>query len=226
MSTKTYYPSKSKVTGTLLAKAIFRRFIWQGRIMPAFWTVTSIFSLVINVVLVVLLISLGQQLFTLKQAISVQLVNGLHENFKDMNEAVIDETIVVDDTIPVQFDIPVSTNTRVTLTEPTQIIGAQVAIRSGVINLNAPANIVLPAGTSLPIALDISVHVEETVPVHLEVPVYIELSKTGLGSPFNGLIDVVSPYDSLLMSMDDSWEDTKLCQGQLNYFCEWFLFSK
>ncbi len=223
MTYKPYYPTKSKVTSTLFARAIFRRFIWQGKLMPAFWTVMSVFSLVVNIILIVLLISLGQQLFNLKDALSTQLVNGLHENFKEMNKAVIDETILVDDTIPVRFDLPVSTTTRVTLTEPTQINGAQVSISAGVININAPANIVLPAGTSLPIALDITVPVDESVPVHLDVPVYIELSETGLGTPFSGLIGVVSPYESLLMKMDDSWEDTEICQGPLKYLCEWFL---
>ena len=226
MSYQTYYPTKSRVTATLFAKAVLRRFIWQGKIMPAFWTVMSTISFVVNLILIVLLISIGQQLFNLKEALSDQLVYGLHENFKAMNAAVIDQTIIVDDTIPVRFELLVSTETRVTLTEPTQINGAQVSIAAGVLNINAPANITLPAGTSLPIALDITVPVDETVPVHLEVPVFIQLSETGLGIPFDGLINVVSPYDSLLMSMDDSWEDTELCQGLLKFVCEWFLTPK
>ena len=226
MTDQNYYPTKSRVTATLLARAIFRRFIWQGNIMPAFWTVMSIISFVVNIILIVVLISLGQQLFALKDAVSKQLVEGLHENFKLMNEAVINETIIVNDTIPVQFELPVSTNTRVTLTEPTHINGAQVTINTGVLRINAPADIVLPAGTSLPIALNISVPVDQTVPVHLEVPVYIPLSNTGLGTPFGGLINVVSPYDSLLMNMDDSWENTEICQGPLKILCEWFLFSE
>jgi len=170
-----------------------------------------------------MLISLGQQLFNLKDALYTQLVNGLHENFQAMDKAVIDEIIEVNDTIPVRFELPVSTTTRVTLTEPTQINGAQVSITSGVLNINAPANIVLPAGTSLPIALNINVPVDESVPVSLDVPVYIKLKDTGLGTPFEGLIGVVSPYDSLLLNADDSWEDTKICQGLLGFICNWFL---
>ncbi len=218
-----YYPTKSRVTATLFAKAIFRRFIWQGKMLPAFWTVMSLFSFVVNIILIVMLISLGQQLFNLKDALYTQLVNGLHENFQAMDKAVIDEIIEVNDTIPVRFELPVSTTTRVTLTEPTQINGAQVSITSGVLNINAPANIVLPAGTSLPIALNINVPVDESVPVSLDVPVYIKLKDTGLGTPFEGLIGVVSPYDSLLLNADDSWEDTKICQGLLGFICNWFL---
>ncbi len=223
MAQNQYTPSKSKVTATLLLRAMFRRLFWQGKIMPAFWTIVSIISLVVNVVLIAVLISFGQQLFVLKNTVSDQLVTGLHNNFELMNEAVIEQTIIVDDTIPVQFELPVRTSTRVTLTEPTRIDGAQVNIAAGVLNINAPANIVLPAGTSLPIMLDITVPVSETVPVHLEVPVHIQLSETGLSTPFEGLIDVVEPYDVMLNEAQDSWEETALCQGQLQFLCGWFL---
>lgn len=227
MTKQPYYPTKAKVTTTLLFKAmlqnVFRPIVWQGKFLPAFWTIVSIFSLIMNAVLIAVLVSFGQQLFVLKETVSTQLVTGLADNFKLMNEAVIDETIVVEATIPVEFTLPVKTSTRVVLTEATRIDGAQVNISAGVLNINAPANIILPAGTSLPINLDISVPVKETVPVHLEVPVYIPLSETGLGTPFTGLIDVVKPYDNLLNELDDSWDDTPLCQGDLKFLCGWFL---
>lgn len=223
MAQDQYYPSKSKVTATLLFRAMFRRLFWQGKIMPAFWTIVSIISLTVNAILIVVLISIGQQLFILKNTISEQLVTGLYDNFKLMNEAVIEQTIIVDDTIPVQFELPVQTSTRVTLTEPTRIDGAQVNISASVLSINAPANIVLPAGTSLPIDLDITVPVSETVPVHLEVPVNIPLSETGLSVPFEGLIEVIEPYDVMLTEAQDSWEETALCQGKLQFICGWFL---
>jgi hypothetical protein len=228
MTRKPYYPTKNKVTATLLFKAmlgnVVRPIFWQrGKFLPAFWTIVSVFSLVVNAILIAVLISFGQQLFTLKNTVSTQLVTGLSDNFKLMNEAVIDETIIVDDTIPVEFVLPVKTSTWVVLTEPARIDGAQVNISAGVININAPANIILPAGTRLPIALDISVEVDETVPVHLEVPVYIPLRDTGLGEPFEGLIGVVEPYELMLTELEDSWADTPLCQGDLNFLCGWFL---
>jgi len=207
-----------------MLKNFIRPIFWQkGQFLPAFWTIVSIFSLIVNAVLIGVLISFGQQLFTLKNTVSTQLVNQLSRNFRLMNEAVIEETIIVDATIPVEFVLPVKTSTWVTLTEPTRIDGAQVNISAGVMNINAPANIVLPAGTNLPIALDISVPVEETVPVHLEVPVYIPLSETGLGEPFEGLIGVVEPYELILEDLEDSWSDTPLCQSYLNFLCGWFL---
>lgn len=223
MTQNQYYPSTSKVTATLLIRAMFRRLFWQGKLMPAFWTIVSIISLIVNVILIAVLLSIGQQLFVIKNLVSDQLVTGLHSNFELMNEAVIEQTILVDDTIPVQFELPVRTSTRVTLTEPTRIDGAQVNISAGVLNINAPANIVLPAGTSLPITLDIIVPVSETVPVHLEVPVNIPLKDTGLGTPFSGLIGVVEPYDSLLAGLEDNWEETPVCQGKYKFVCEWLL---
>jgi len=216
-------PKASRIQAKLIAKGIFRQFVWQGRILPAFWTITGVISLAVNVILIAALISIGQQLFTLKELISEQLITGLHENFQLMDQANIEQTIVVDDSIPVQFELPVSTETWVTLTEPTSIQGAQVLIQTSVLNINAPADIVLPEGTRLPIALDITVPVDETVPVLLNVPVNIPLSETDLHTPFVGLQGVVEPYDNLLMSMDDSWEDTPLCQGNLEFFCNWFL---
>ncbi len=226
MNVKYSDPATSKVTARLLARAILRRFVWQGKLMPAFWTVMSVMSFFVNIILVVVLISLGQQIFTLKQALSDQLLTGLYDNFKLMDEAVIHRTIVVDDTIPVQFDLPVSTHTQVTLTEPTQINGAQVNIAAGVLNINAPANIVLPAGTRLPVALDIRVPVDKTVPVHLEVEVEIPLNETGLHAPFEGLQNVVNPYDEVLSNFPNSWEGTTLCQSGLGFLCEWFLLPK
>ena len=123
------------------------------------------------------------------------------------------------DTIPVEFDLPVKTNTTVTLTEATPIYGAQVTINTAFLSINAPADIVLPEGLPLPIALDISVPVSTTVPVVLNVPVDIPLSETELHEPFVGLQEVVSPYDSLLTDLPNSWQETPLCQGILSNVC-------
>ena len=226
MSYGAYDPVRTKAITRLLARSILRRFFWQGRLMPAFWTITSLISLSVNLILLVILILLGQQIFTLKQVISNQLLNGLEDNFRLMDEAVIQQTIIVDDTIPVRFNLPVQTNTRVILTEPTPIHGAQVSIAAGVFNINAPADIVLPAGTSLPIALDINVPVEEIVPVNLAVDVNIPLNETGLHTPFVGLQNIVTPYETLLASLPDSWHETSLCQGWLKPLCTWLLIPE
>ncbi len=153
------------------------RLFWQGKFGPAFWTITGTVSIIINIILIVTLLIVGQQLFALNKIVEYGLIGGLHRNFEAMDDAAIITTIQVEDTIPVQFDLPVQANTTVVLTEPTQINGASVVINTSVLNINAPANIVLPAGLELPIALDITVPVDKEVPVVLTVPVRIPLNR-------------------------------------------------
>ena len=168
-------------------KKSWKRFIWQRRIGPAFWTTTGVISLAVNIILVVILVLGARELFVIKELISTQLVGGLATNFA-------------------QMDLPVKTNTNVILTQDTVLTNASVSVFTGglVIN-NAQATIVLKAGTVLPIALDISVPVETTVPVHLNVAVNIPLNQTELHQPFVGLQNVVSPYQSLLNNLPGSW---------------------
>ena len=196
-----------------------RRIFWQGKLAPAFWTIAGIFSITLNVILIVIVLILGQQLFALNQIVEFGLIGGLHSNFVAMDEATIVSTVKVEDTIPVQFDLPVNTKTTVTLTEPTQIENASVVITTGVLNINAPADIVLPAGLQLPIKLDIIVPVDQEVPVVLEVPVNIPLNQTELHEPFVGLQQVVEPYQQLLADLPDAWLDTPFCQGILEKAC-------
>ena len=203
------------------------RLFWRGKIGPAFWTVASIISLSVNIILVVLLILVGKQLFALKGLVANQLVGGLYENFVLMDQARISTTVTVDDTIPVKFDLPVVTNTTVQLTENTRIRGATVNLSTGGLTIRrAPADIVLPAGTSLPISLNIVVPVDTTVPVHLTVPVDIPLNQTELHKPFAGLLNVVAPYGKLLGSTPDSWQDTPLCTPWTDWVCGWLINSK
>ncbi len=177
------------------------------KFLPAFWTITGVLSLAVNVVLIVIVIALGAQVFKLKQLLSNQLIGGLYDNFVLMDQASIHTSVQVDSTIPVQFDLPVKTNTTVVLTSDTAISGAHVNLSTGGLSIsNAPADIVLPAGTRLPIALDITVPVSTTVPVQLTVPVDIPLKNTELHAPFVGLQNVVAPYQQLLSSPPNSWE--------------------
>lgn len=195
------------------------RFFWQGKLAPAFWTITGIISITVNIILIVALIVIGQQLFTLNEIVEDELIGGLHSNFVAMDEATIVTTVNVDDTIPVQFDLAVQTNTTVVLTEPTPIENASVVIATSVLNINAPADIILPAGLELPISLDITVPVDKEVPVVLTVPVKIPLSETELHEPFVGLREVVEPYKVLLGDLPDEWMETPLCKGLFGEVC-------
>ncbi len=194
--------------------------LWQGKIAPAFWTVSSIISLTVNVILIAVLLIVGKQLFMLKSAVS-PLLDGLNENFVLMDNAKITTHVEVHDQIPVVFDLPVEANTSVVLSEDVLIRGARVNLMTGGLLIqNAPADIVLPKGTSLPIQLSIVVPVNTQVPVDLDVPVNIPLRETELHRPFVGLQQVVSPYQSLVNGLPNSWD--ALCNQYPTLWCDFF----
>lgn len=199
-------PAEPSLSASL--KVVTRSFIWQGRLRDAFVNLGSLFSLVLNVILIVVLVITLQQLFELKAVVQNQLIGGLYNNFEKMDAASIKTSVTVNTTIPVKFILPVESETFVTLTEDTYINSAYVSLNTGGLSIyNAPADIILPSGTTLPIALSITVPVDTTVPVVLNVPVDIPLSQTELHEPFVGLQDVLRPYRILLNGLPDSWEE-------------------
>lgn len=194
-------------------------FLWQGKIMPAFWTIASIISLSFNVILVVIVILLANQLFGIKELVQVQLIDGLYENFVKMDEANIvttiqvKETILVKDTIPVVFDLPLKQGTEIILTKDTPIRRATVYLNGQPV----PTDIILRQGTRMSIALDMVVPVNQTIPVEIQVPVElnvpvdIPLAKTELHEPFAGLQDVLAPFKKMLDGWPNSWGEMS-CQ--------------
>jgi hypothetical protein len=189
------------------------RFLWQGKVLPAFWTTASLLSILINLVLIVVVLILAGELFSIKKLVQVQLVDGLYQNFVKMDEAHILTTIQVSDTIklhdsiPVVFDLPLKQGTEIMLTKDTPIKKASVILNGQSI----PTDIILKEGTRMSIALDLvvpvnqRVPVELSVPVNLQVPVDIPLANTELHEPFAGLQDVVAPYKKFLDGLPDSW---------------------
>jgi hypothetical protein len=186
-----------------------RRWIRREKIGPAFWTVTGLLSLVVNLVLIIVLVSLGQQLFTLKTLVQDQVLGGLHANFAKMDEAHIRTTIPVSTSVPAKFDLPLNTYTVVTLTEDTRIAGATILeFNAGELSIRrASTNIILPKGTRLPVELNLTVPVDQQIPVNLVVDVDIPLNQTDLHEPFVGLQDVVKPYYNLLEGLPETWEE-------------------
>lgn len=212
--------------------------VWQGKIAPAFWTISGIFSMTVNLILILVLILVGRQLFSIKNLIEKGLIGGLYDNFVLMDEANIkttiniNETIQVVDEIPVVFDLPLQQTTTVILVEDTPIPNTTVRIDTGVISLNAPAEVTLPKGTALLITLDLTVPVSQTVPVvlnvpiSLKIPVDIPLEQTELHVPFVGLQQVLSPYRDTLSSLPNSWEETPPCASREDWLCRWLFDLK
>lgn len=187
--------------------------------LPAFWTIASLLSLLVNIFLIVLVVILANELFNIKKLVQVQLIDGLYNNFAKIDQARISttihvrDTIKVQDTIPVVFDLPLKQGTEITLTRDTPI-------RRAIVYLNGqpvPTDITLRKGTRMNIALDMIVPVVQTIPIELDVPVDlnvpvdIPLYETELHDPFAGLMDVVAPYKKILDGLPDSWKEL-LCE--------------
>ncbi len=187
--------------------------------LPAFWTITSLVSLVINVILIVVLILLANLLFTLKSVVETQLIGGLASNFQLMDQAQISTTVNISTYVPAKFNLPLETDTTVTLTKDTEIQAAYVSLHTGGLTItHAATNIILPSGTILPIHLSLVVPVDQQIPVNLVVPVNIPLNQTELHQPFVGLQNVVQPYQKLLDGIPNSWE-TILCGNNPSDLC-------
>jgi hypothetical protein len=191
------------------------------RFGPAFWTVTGVLSLTVNLVLIILLLALGRQVFAIKQLLENQVIGGLYENFVLMDQAHIRTVIPVNANVPAKFDLPLKTNTVVTLTEATLLENASVIqlTTGGLSIIDAPATILLPEGTQLPVALDLIVPVDQQIPVSLNVNVDIPLSQTDLHQPFVGLQEVVRPYYLMLDELPNDWAEV-ICGPQPGKFCQ------
>jgi hypothetical protein len=192
-------------------------------LLPSFWTITGILSLIVNAILIAVLIGVGSQLFTLKRLLSEQLIEGLYQNFVRMDEAHIRTVIPVrDQKVRANFTLHIKTPTTVTLAEDTLLPNAQVLrLNTGGLTIyNAPADIVLKAGTDLPIFLDLEVPVDQEIPVNLDVNVDIPLRETDLHEPFTGLQEVVLPYRELLNQTPNSWSEA-LCGNPPLPLCRW-----
>ena len=189
---------------------VARKIFWQGRVLPAFWSVGAFLSVILNILMAVVVLILMNQLFTIKSLLTDDVVGGLYYNFLLMDQATIETTVQVEDTIPVQFDMPLKQKTRVVLTKDTPIAGASVSMSTGGLNIfQAPTDIVLPAGTVLPVELDLVVPVDTEIPVTLTVPVNIPLNQTDLHEPFVGLQEVVSPFYWLLIKQPNTWAEAR-----------------
>jgi len=172
---------------------------------PPFWTIASILSLSINLILVVALLALWANTQHLIDSIGGAmnmgnyLLGGLYTNFEMMDRAHITTNIPVQTEIPVKFDLQLNQETNVVLSRDVTISNAYVTVRTESMNItNALATIVLPQGTNLPVTLTLTVPVDQMVPVTLNVPVDIPLKDTQLHDPFVGLQEVVEPFYCLL----------------------------
>jgi hypothetical protein len=185
------------------------------KLPEAFWKFATVFSFVVNLVLVIVLLLVAGLVFGIKGAIAKPLIGGLHSSFVQMDQAhikttiLVSDTLQVKDTIPVVFTLPLQQNTTVVLVQDTPVKNAIIYLN----NQPVPLDLVLKQGTQLGISLNLTVPVSQTipvvlnVPVKLTVPVDIPLDQTELHPPFTRLAGLVGPYDDLLNQLPSSWKE-------------------
>ena len=185
----------------------------NNRFLPAFWTVASIVSLTINVILVILVIIILQGLGSLNTAnLGSGLLGGLYTNFERMDQAHIKTTIPVQTTIPLNMSIPVQTTTGITLAQDVSIQRAHVIINTASLNIDAPASVTLPAGTTLNVTMNFNVPIQADVPVTLSVPVDIALKDTDLHPAIIGLQDTLKPLYCIVAPSAVSLSGVPVCR--------------
>jgi hypothetical protein len=200
MPTPTQQPSQQKKSPLLtLPKPASAANGLKFNFGPPFWTIASILSMTVNIILVIVLLALLINIKNLNMGsalnIGNSLLGGLFTNFEKMDRASITTDVKVETTIPVKFDLQLNQQTNVVLSQDVTITNARVTVNTGGLNIsNALTTIVLPKDTSLPVVLNLTVPVDTTVPVTLNVPVNIPLAQTQLHEPFVGLQDVVRPF--------------------------------
>jgi hypothetical protein len=206
-----------------------QKIAYQGKFLPAFWTVASICSLIVNIILIAALISFGRHFFELKALVSDGLVNGLSSNLALMDKAHIVTTVPVEttvqlkDSLPVVFDLPLRQNTQVSLVQDTNVSGTTL------INLApVPLDFTLPAGTPLQINLEMTIPVSQsipvdiTVPVSLLVPLDLAVDQTDLHQSIIGLQSSLEPYKNMTETFN-SPQDISLCsQWWSGWICNVF----
>jgi hypothetical protein len=178
------------------------------KFLPAFWTVASIMSITVNIVLLAVVFILLQMLGEIRASANNQvsnLLSQLYGNFAAMDNATISRTIPVDTSIPLDISVPVNLfdpdvnpqaqSEMISLAEDAVISNAHVEIHEGGVDINARAIVRLPKGTPLSVNLKtFTLPVKTSVPVQMNVLVDIPLKETALHQPFVGLRDIVQPY--------------------------------
>ena len=185
----------------------------KSQFLPAFWTIASLVSMAVNIVLLAVLIVALRGLGGLNLGqIGTGLVGGLYSNFERMDAAHIKTTIPVQSDIPLSMSIPVQTTTNISLADAVEIPNAHVKISTGTFNIDSDADVILPAGTNLNVVLNFSVPVQTTVPVNLSVPVDIALSSTDMHPAITGLEKTIKPLYCVLNPDAISINNVPVCR--------------
>lgn len=204
---------------------------YQGKYLPAFWTVACIFSLMVNIILVALLVGFGRNFFALKAQIAKGLINGTYDNLVLMDKAHIVDSVPVQtevslkDDLPVVFNLPINQNTQMLLAQETRIAGAYIYLNNTAVltDLTLPAKTPIQVNLNMSVPVNVTVPMSVTVPVDLQVPVDIAVDQTDLHQSIVGMQGVIEPYKTLMGNEYNSPSDFAMCnQWWTGWMCTIF----
>ena len=171
-----------------------------------FWKSMTVGSVLLNLLLIIAVIAIANSFFEIR-AVVFKLVNDGVAKAANIEEgASLSASMRIQDEVPVTIEVPLTRNTRVTLTEPAQIDGASISIRSATLSIDAPASLTLPAGAELPLALDTTVTVDAVVPIDTTVPVEFPVAGTEIGESLNAMQGLFKPYQTVVSELPGCWQ--------------------
>lgn len=184
------------------------------RLWNAFKNVATIFSFLVNFVLILILMLLvlnPDPIFVVKRDVAEPLLVDLDQAFAALGDTTIRTTVHITDTMPVVFDLPLNQQTDVILTQAVPLnVPSTFIFPGGGGAINGTVSLNLPQGQALPVALTMSVPVSTTVPVMMQVPVEIQLADAGMASAIEQLRAVFQPITRFVQSLPDTPEELLL----------------
>lgn len=171
-----------------------------------FWgaakNLTILFSMFLNLILIVVVFVLLNQVGAIKTTLA-SVLGQLDSAFAGLGESVIQDTIKIDQQVPVRFDLPLKQQTVVT-TQAGVPINTQATFSLGQFgSINGTVSLQLPPGTQLPVMLDLTVPVSNSIPVVFDQPIAIPLAEKGLGKVVLKLRAALGPIIQLVDQLPD-----------------------
>jgi hypothetical protein len=171
-----------------------------------FWKSLTIGSVILNLLLIFAVIAIANSFFEIR-AVVFKLVNdGVAKAASIEEGATLSASMRIQEEVPVTIEVPLQRNTRVTLTEPAQIDGTSISIRSATLSIDAPATLTLPAGAELPLALDTTVSVDTVVPLDTTVTVEFPIAGSEIGESLSAMQGLFEPYQSVVSELPGCWQ--------------------
>lgn len=159
-----------------------------AQMLPAFWTIGGILSVIANVLLVGMLLG-GRGL----SGGGEEVLSNVYASLDQLDNAHIRATIPLRTNLALDATVPLEASTRITLAQDLFVRGAHVTINASGLSIDSPADITLPAGTEMNVNLDLALPLQSALPVTADVPVDIALRDTELHAAIQGLKDSLRP---------------------------------